>query len=165
MKQLRNNKGQFIGKNIKGKNNWNWKGGMIEVKCKNCGKKLLRHPGRIARGKSFCNHKCKGNWMKKNTIGKENSHWKGGIHYDKNGYRMIYKPRHHRAHSNGYVYEHILVLEKVLNKKILRKYDIHHLNGIRDDNRPENLALVNPSEHERNTVRKLLQKRIRELEN
>ena len=56
-------------------------------------------------------------------------------------YVMIRTPGHPRTTSGNYVFEHILVMERLLGRYLLLEESVHHLNGVRDDNRPENLEL------------------------
>lgn len=136
----------------------------MKVNCDFCGKEIEKMPCHVKRNKhNFCNKKCHGSWKSKNLIGKNHPSWKGGRYKLKTGYVLVYKPGHPRQNNWGYVYEHILVAEKKFNKSTVGCH-VHHLNGIRSDNRPENLDLVKPKDHESNTVKKILQKRIRELE-
>lgn len=62
------------------------------------------------------------------------------------------------------VYEHRKVWENYYNVKLNPNEEIHHLNGIRDDNRIENLALVTNKNHPRRTLINVLQNRIKFLE-
>jgi hypothetical protein len=77
--------------------------------------------------------------------GKDSPTWKGGFVYDESGYKLIRIPDHHRAKSNGYVREHIVVMEALLGRKLLPKETVHHKNGVKDDNRTENLELWSSS--------------------
>ena len=54
---------------------------------------------------------------------------------------MVLIRGHPRAGSNGYVFEHVLVMEELVGRHLVAGETVHHLNGVRDDNRPENLEL------------------------
>jgi HNH endonuclease len=60
---------------------------------------------------------------------------------------MILKPKHPRAQRSGYVYEHIVKYEEYHKCCILPWINVHHLDKDKKNNKPENLVLVNPSNH------------------
>lgn len=99
-------------------------------------------------------------------IGEKNPRWTGGRHKTAGGYIKIYQPNHPRARGLGdnYVKEHIIIWEKA-NKKLLPKdWIIHHLNGVKDDNRPGNLIAIPKVKHHVELVNQALKKRIYDLE-
>jgi hypothetical protein len=57
------------------------------------------------------------------------------------GYMMIFSPEHPRADKGKYVFEHVLVMEQMLGRYLLPGENVHQRNGVKDDNRPENLEL------------------------
>lgn len=63
------------------------------------------------------------------------------------GYVQVYCPDHPRADSSGRVMEHILVFEQATGISVPLNCVIHHINGIRSDNRIENLCLMERGAH------------------
>lgn len=88
--------------------------------------------------------------------------WKGGKHKDNAGYIYILKPEHPRAHKDGYVPEHIWAWEQSNGKPLPNGWHVHHLNGVKDDNRPANLVALPSKKHF--FVLQAKAKRIQELE-
>lgn len=82
------------------------------------------------------------------------------------GYILIQDKEHHRAGRDGYILEHIYVWERVHNEKLPDNWHIHHLNGIKGDNRPQNLVAISPRKHRARhiTLDDYRKQRIRELE-
>ena len=66
--------------------------------------------------------------------------WKGGRVVLPDGYIKVWCPEDPR-NNNGYVKEHTLVMESLLQRKLFKGESVHHRNGNRADNRPENLEL------------------------
>lgn len=68
--------------------------------------------------------------------------WKGGRTLNKDGYVEVYCPGHPNAKKHTrYILEHRLVMEEKLGRYLLRTEVVHHKNGVKTDNRPENLEV------------------------
>lgn len=79
--------------------------------------------------------------------GKKGNNWKGG-HKKTKGYIYIYNAKHPYKNQQQYVLEHRLIYEKFLGRYLESQEVIHHINGIRDDNRLENLQyFINVGKH------------------
>ena len=65
-----------------------------------------------------------------------------------NRYIHLWMPDHPMATKGGYIYEHRKIMSEVLGRNLKSSEIVHHINGIRDDNRPENLVLTTRVEHE-----------------
>lgn len=97
------------------------------------------------------------------TRSRENNHnWKGGRFKTVDGYWRVLAKEHPNADHNGYILEHRLVTEKQLGRYLTKREDVHHLNGIKTDNRLENLVVMRHGEHRQLVLP--FQERIRELE-
>jgi hypothetical protein len=64
------------------------------------------------------------------------------------GYRILWMPDHPLARANGHVAEHRLVAYEAGLLTDLTD-EVHHINGIKDDNRIENLQVMTRAEHMR----------------
>jgi len=114
----------------------------VTLVCEECGKTFARYPSdaRDGRGK-YCSARC--GTKHRGARGEANHNYKGGVDYiSEHGYRVVSNP------EGGIIYEHRLVMEQKLGRKLRSNEQVHHL-GEKTDNRPDMLQLLSPLEHRR----------------
>ncbi len=74
--------------------------------------------------------------------GARHPNWKGGRTYNK-GYVYVKVSDHPYSNKSKYMGEHRLIMEQHIGRYLERNEVIHHINGVTDDNRIENLKLLN----------------------
>lgn len=109
--------------------------------------------GELVKGRDSANrlrlyvhgHNDAGGRFKKGVIA---HNWKGGKQITHAGYVTIASRYDHPRNHTGRVFEHILVMEKELGRPIGINEIVHHKNGVRTDNRPENLEVMIRGKHQ-----------------
>lgn len=118
-----------------------WRTGPQAVVCDHC-KTTFRRPVWKQKGNhAFCSMVCRNLNRSWQPRGEASGAWNGGriVHEGRPLVRVDYD--HPRRQLRGYVFEHILIVERVLGHHLPHRAVVHHVNGDRADNRTSNLVI------------------------
>jgi HNH endonuclease len=92
----------------------------------------------------YCSRSCKSlagsRKTKGNPVNGPRKHIKGTGYITVHGYKIISK-KHPNSTKRGQVLEHIFIMSNHLGRPLKKHETVHHKNGVRNDNRIENLEL------------------------
>lgn len=119
--------------------------------CEVCGKEFKVKPSHKDNRRT-CSTECKYKLLEehlKTLSGKglDSVNWKGGRYITPTGYAMVYAPGNPMANSRGYVREHRLVMSEKIGRVLRKDEEVHHIDGNKLNNSPENLQLMTKAEH------------------
>lgn len=144
--------------------------GVLFMECTVCGKMTRKWRSNIEKAKwpITCGRKCRGLLMR----GPGNPHWKGGYTEARSGYRLLnveFLPPEDKAllanPDARQIPEHRLVMARLLGRPLQTREHVHHINGDKLDNRPENLTLMDWAAHSREHRSVLRKMTLLEAEN
>ena len=95
--------------------------------------------------------------------GDKSWNWKGGKSKTQSGHVVILKPEGYETYKHRYISEHRFIWEQAYGK-LPKGYVIHHFNGVKDDNRRENLVALPRNAHSGSVVLNAFKSRILQLE-
>lgn len=126
----------------------------VPCTCLFCGSAFMVWPADKKRGGGrFCSKSCQvrdqhANGTNKAARQREAHHaWNDGRYVDASGYVRLNMPDHPLAYESGYVLEHHLVAYELLGRRLLPNEVVHHKDENRENNSPENLAVMTRSAH------------------
>lgn len=117
----------------------------LTLNCVVCEKSFIQ---KRANNTEYCSHPCKKlgvfRKFKGLPVKGPKKHIKGSGYITNQGYK-IHSVKHPNATKRGQILEHVLIMSKNIGRPLNKGETVHHKNGIRNDNRIENLELWSSS--------------------
>ena len=139
---MRMNARGMIGTYIRRSNRW--RKVYFHGSCEHCNAEMYREMSPSKGQYRFCSPKCKGQYLQ---AGNRSPNWRGGRKITSSGYVLLYCPIAVGANPTGYILEHRLVLQGVLGRPMKTTEAVHHKDGNRANNHPENLKVMLRGNH------------------
>lgn len=111
---------------------------MLDLTCDQCNQSFSRYRG--YQGKlTFCSRDCYLDWQRE--------HRRGISYVD--GRVMIRRPDHPAARATDYIARSRIIMEDIIGRYLGPDEVVHHINGNKTDDHPENLMVLSRSDHQR----------------
>jgi hypothetical protein len=122
----------------------------LHFECRTCGTEKLKNKPDEWKVKEKIRHKIKSRKKLGLSVdlsisykrAKNQDSWKSMS----NGYIIIGRPNHPNSRKSGMMFEHVFVMSEYLKRSLAKHENVHHKNGLRYDNRIENLELWSTSQ-------------------
>lgn len=110
--------------------------GTINI-CKHCGISFFARKDKVGK---HCSNKCQMVEQSPNV-----KHHNGKL-LSKNGYVLV-KIKGANHMKSGYSYEHRIIAEQIIKRKLNKNEHVHHLDGNKTNNNANNLIVINEKDH------------------
>lgn len=111
----------------------------VSISCERCGAPVERPRSQVG-ARTFCSRECQYQFRRE----------QGSKFINSSGYVVVGVPADYpgarRNGQYGQILEHRKVMQDLLGRPLLPEENVHHKNGVKDDNRPENLELWSRSQ-------------------